>query len=75
MRGRVGDFAGGMGGTFTNNIPSLKSANPNIVMKSDMVQLDANSFPANTVKVPDEPGKEMGDTKEVEYCKYVTGRL
>ena len=75
VRGRVGDFAGGIGGAFTNNIPNLKLANPNIVMKSDMVQLDANSFPANTVKVPDEPGKEMGDPKEVEYCKYVTGRL
>ena len=39
-----------------------------------MVQLDANSFPANTVKVPDEEGKAMGDPVEIDYCKYVTGR-
>ena len=74
VRGRVGDFAGGIGGALTNNIPNLKPANPNIVMKSDMVQLDANSFPANTVKVPDEEGKAMGDPVEIDYCKYVTGR-
>ena len=74
VRGRVGSFAGGIGGALTNNIPGLKMANPNIVMKLDAIQLDANSPWVPCVKVPDEEGKAMGDPKEVEYCKYVTGR-
>ena len=75
VRGRVGGVSGGIGGAFTNNIPSMKLANPNIVMKLDAIKLDENSPWVPCVKVPDEPGKEMGDSREVEYCKYVTGRL
>ena len=74
VRGRVGGVSGGIGGAFTNNIPSMKLANPNIVMKLDAIKLDDNSPWVPCVKVPDEPGKEMGDPKEVEYCKYVTSR-
>jgi nicotinate phosphoribosyltransferase len=75
VRGRVGSVSGGIGGALTNNIPSMKLANPNIVMKLDAIKFDDNSPWVPCVKVPDEPGKEMGDPKEVEYCKYVTGRL
>lgn len=44
-------------------------------IKLDAIKLDENSPLVPCVKVPDEPGKEMGDPKEVEYCKYVTGKL
>lgn len=75
VRGRVGDFAGGIGGALTNNIPEMPLANPNIVMKLDAVQLDKNSPWIPCVKCPDEPGKYMGNPKEVEYCMYATNRL
>jgi len=74
VRGRVGGVSGGIGGAFTNNIPSLKLANPNIVMKLDAIKLDENSPWVPCVKVPDEEGKAMGDPKEIDYCLYVTGR-
>lgn len=69
VRGRVGTVAGGIGGAFTNNIPDLKLANPNCVMKVFEVDFgDGRKLP--TVKVPDEPGKYMGDRREVEHCLY-----
>jgi len=75
VEGSIGSASGGIGGALTNNIPGMKLANPNIVMKLDAIKFDDNSPWIPAVKVPDELGKEMGDPKEVEFCKYVTGRL
>lgn len=75
VKGKIGRVSGGIGGALTNNIPSLRPANPNIVMKLVAIKMDEYSPWIPCVKVPDELGKEMGDPKEIEYCKYVTGQL
>lgn len=74
VRGRVGQVAGGIGGKLTNNIPSLPGSNPNIVMKLSDIQIDKNSPWIPCVKVPDDPGKAMGDKEEIDICRKQLGR-
>lgn len=71
VRGRVQDGVGGIGGAWTNNIPSLPKANPQIVMKLDAIQLKPGGPWINCIKNPDEPGKAMGDPVEIAYCDHV----
>lgn len=71
VRGRVQDGVGGIGGAWTNNIPSLPKANPQIVMKLDAIQLKPGGPWINCIKNPDEPGKAMGDPVEIAYCNHV----
>lgn len=74
VQGSIKDAKGGIGGSLTNNIPGLKEANPNCVMKLDSIRLDKNSPWIPCIKNPDDDGKAMGDAVEIEYCNHVTGR-